>query len=378
MYNTVMRILFVGGGTGGHFYPLIATAEALTERVQASGSSAEFYYMGPNPYNQNELDRVNMQFVYCPAGKQRLYFSILNFTDKFKIVGGIFVAFYKLLWLYPDVVMSKGGYTSTPVVIAAWLLRIPIVIHESDAVPGRANKLAAKLARYIAIAHDEVASYFPTEKVALIGMPIRKSFFNPTKDPQSLLGVPNDRPIIFITGGSSGAERLNDLVLNSLDELLPDYTVIHQTGESHQEKVTATAKALISDSTLLNRYFILGTLTEEQFPAALDAASIVVSRAGSGTIFEIALKGKPSILIPIPEKISRDQRKNAYSYARTGASLVIEERNLTDHILAAEVKHILESPELREKMTRGASTFTNRDAAYKLADTLIGIGQEHE
>lgn len=373
-----MRILFVGGGTGGHFYPLIATAEAINERVQSAGSTAELFYMGPNPYNQNELDRVGMRFVYCPAGKQRLYFSFLNFIDKFKILGGICVAFYKLFWLYPDVVLSKGGYTSTPVVIAAWLLRIPIVVHESDAVPGRANKLAARLARYIAIAHDDVASYFPTEKVALLGMPIRKSFFNPASDPYALLGLPKDRPVIFVTGGSLGAQRLNDLILNSLDELLPEYTVIHQTGETNQENVTTAAKALITDTQLLSRYFILGSLTEEQFPAALDAADIVIARAGSGTIFEIALKQKPSILIPIPESISRDQRQNAYSYARTGASLVIEERNLTDHMLAAEVKHILQSPEVKQKMMAAAASFTSQDAAYKLADTLIGIGQEHE
>lgn len=373
-----MRILFVGGGTGGHFYPLIATAEALREREATGSQPLELFYMGPEAYDQAELDRLSITYVYCPAGKQRVYFSLLNFIDKFKIFGGIFVAFYKLFWLYPDVVLSKGGYTSIPVVIAAWLLRIPIVIHESDAVPGRANKFAARMARYIGIAHDDVASFFPADKVALIGMPIRHAFLNPVNDPQDLLGIPKDRPIVFITGGSLGAKRLNDLVLNSLDELLPTYTVLHQTGSNNFEEVSQDAKILIDQEDLLQRYYILSKLSAEQVAAALDAADIVVARAGSGTIFEIAIKGKPSILIPIPESVSRDQRENAYSYARTGAALVIEERNLTDHILAAEIKHILDTEGVAANMQKAATSFTTTDAAYTLADTLIGIGHEHE
>lgn len=373
-----MRIVFAGAGSGGHFYPLIAIAEALRERDSELNTNTDLYYMGPEAYNQKSLDLLGIKFVYCPAGKQRLYRSIFNFTDKFKIFAGIFVAFWKLYFLYPDVIMSKGGYGSVPIVLAAWLLRIPIVIHESDAVPGRANAFAAKFARYIGVAHDEVAAHFPKNKVAQVGMPIRRAFFNALSNPHEIAGVPNDKPVILVTGGSLGAERLNNFVLGSLPKLLPNYTVLHQAGDTHATKITEDASALIVDKQLLGRYFVVGHLDQDRFAAAEQAASLVISRAGSTTIFEIALLHKPSIIIPIPEDVSRDQRSNAYAYARGGAATVIEEKNLSDDILVAEIERILGYREVYDKMSRAAASFTVGNAAYTLADVLIDIGKEHE
>lgn len=286
-----MRIVLVGGGTGGHFYPLIAISEAIRDRDQAMAKRTELYYIGPEPYNQDSLASLNIKFVSCPAGKKRLYFSIFNFTDKFKTLYGFFVAVWKLYRLYPDVVMSKGGYTSVPVVLAAWILKIPIVIHESDAVPGRANKLAAKFARYIGITYDDSLHHFPPDKTALIGLPVRKSFFKQHPDPYTLLGIPSDRPVILVTGGSLGAKKINDLILDSLDELLPKYTLIHQVGEKNFTTVQQTAGALISDKANLERYFIHAHMSSQMFSAANQVAALIVSRAGSGTIAEIALTG---------------------------------------------------------------------------------------
>ena len=373
-----MRIIFVGAGSGGHFYPLIAIAEALRERDRELKTSTELYYMGPEAYNQKSLDALGIKFVYCPAGKQRLYRSVLNFTDKFKILVGIFVAFWKLYFLYPDAVMSKGSYGSVPVVLAAWLLRIPIVMHESDAVPGRANSFAAKFAKYIGVAHDDVAAYFPKNKVALVGMPIRRAFFNTLSNPHEVAGVPNDKPVILVTGGSLGAERLNNFVLDSLPKLLPNYTVLHQAGDAHVTKVTDDASALIADKQLLGRYFVVGHLDQDKFAAAEQAASLIISRAGSTTIFEMALLGKPSIIVPIPEDVSRDQRSNAYAYARGGAATVMEEKNLSDDILVAEIERILGDREVYTRMSQAAKAFTVGNAAYTLADVLIDIGKEHE
>lgn len=369
-----MRVVFVGSGTGGHFYPLIAIAEAL----RAKREHLDLYFMGPDPYNADALKEHNITYVRCPAGKRRLYWSFQNVLDLIKTFSGLFVAFIKLLSLYPDVVMSKGGYTSVPVVFAAWLLRIPIVIHESDAVAGRANVFAARFARYIAIAHDEAISFFPKKKVALTGMPIRRSFFTPIENPHAVLGIPSDRPVIFVTGGSLGARRINELILQALDELLPFYTVVHQTGPDHEKAVRESAASLITDPEQTSRYFVLGRLTALQMAAAQDAAALVVSRAGSGTIFEIALKGKPAILIPIPEDVSRDQRTNAYAYAKSGAATVIEERNLTDDLLASEIRHILDNRDIYQNMQTAARNFTTPTAADTLADTLLSIGAEHE
>lgn len=373
-----MRIVFVGGGTGGHFYPLMAVAEAVRDKDATAGESSELFYLGPDAYDQASLDALDIKYVHCPAGKQRVYRSVLNLLDKFKTLAGIFVAFFKLLLLYPDVILSKGSYTSVPVILAAWLLRVPVVIHESDTVPGRANKLASKNARYVAVAYAEAAGFFPSEKVAHIGIPVRKSFLTPIADPAGVLGIPNDRPIILITGGSSGAKRLNDFILASLPRLLTNFTIIHQVGQVNLDSVTTDASALLSNPDLAERYFVFGNLDPARFAAAMQAASIVVTRAGSTSLFEIALSGKPSVVVPIPEDISRDQRTNAYAYASHTGAVVLEEHNLSDDILVTEIEHILSNDAVYKQMSARAVNFTTPDAAGKLAGVLRSIAREHE
>lgn len=373
-----MRLVLVGGGTGGHFYPLIAIAESLRERESSLGTSMELFYMGPDPYNAEALAAHNIKYVYCPAGKNRLYRSFLNYFDFFRAGYGAVVAFFKLLSLYPDAIMSKGGYTSVPVTVAAFLLRIPVVVHESDAVPGRANLLAARFAHTIAVAHGEAAPLFKKKNVVETGMPVRRSFREDIKDPHQVLGIPSDRPVVLITGGSSGAERLNNFTLASLARLLPYYTVIHQVGDPNLTKVSASASALVADKDLLSHYYVFGHLPEKSFAAALQASSLVISRAGSTTLFEIAAAGKPSIIVPIPEDISRDQRSNAYAYARATGAVVLEERNLSDDLLVAEIDRILKDGAVGKEMVEGAKSLTAAAGAYKLADILIAIGQSHQ
>ncbi len=370
------RVVLVGGGSGGHFYPLIAVAERLNA-AKAQGLPLELYYIGPEKFDEAALEANEIRFVSCPAGKRRRYFSLLNYLDIFKLIAGFFVAIVKLFLIYPDVVFSKGGHTSVPVTFAAYLLRIPIIIHESDTRPGSANKLAAKFARYIAISFDDVAQYFPQEKLALTGIPLRSVFFKESTSPLQELGLPTDRPLVFVTGGSLGAQRLNNLLLESLDELLPFYTILHQTGDQLFEEVEQTAASLITNAALLDHYFVKPSLTGEEMSLALSAASLIVSRAGSGTIFEIAHKGKPSILIPIPETVSHDQKTNAYSYARSGAASVLEEHNFNDSLLASEIKRIMDDPAVYSRMASAALAFAHTDAAQAIADTIIGISQEH-
>lgn len=368
-----MRIAFVGGGTGGHFYPLIATAEAL----RRTPVSAELLYIGPTPFNAEELRANNIRHIYCPAGKMRRYLSLQNFIDMFKTAAGLFVALYKLYVWYPDVIFSKGGYTSVPVLLAARFYRIPVVIHESDSKPGRANILAKNFAKYIGIAYAETGKFFPVKNTALIGIPIRTVISTINPDPFPSLGIPRDLPLIYVTGGSLGAERINALILRSLNLLLPNFRIFHQTGTSLEGGVIQTAQAIITDPALLERYYAKGSVSAATVAALLDAATIVISRAGSTTLFEIALHGKPSIIIPIPEEISHDQRTNAYSYARSGAATVLEEGNLTENLLAAEIQSIMATPEKYRAMQTAALTFARPDAAAKVADVLISIGNEH-
>lgn len=369
-----MKIVLVGGGTGGHFYPLMAVAEALAARSISEGLALpELFYMGPEPYDTKALAEHGITYVYCPAGKVRRYRSVANVTDRFKMFFGVFVAIWKLFRIYPDVVMSKGGYTSVPVIIAAALLRIPSVIHESDAKPGRANLLAARFARHIAISYPDAAQYFPKEKIALTGIPLPSATL--AKVEQS--AISRTRPLIFVTGGSMGAKRVNDFILSALPELLTRYDVIHQTGKENFEEVERTAKALITDPSIIGHYQPVPFLSTPEFSAALLEASLVVARAGSTTIANIALFGKPAILVPIPEEISQDQRSNAYAYARFGGATVMEEANLTSHLLISEIDRILNDAAVQAKMKDGAQHFIFPQASDTIARALLTIGIEH-
>jgi len=368
-----MKIAFVGGGSGGHFYPLIATAEILNQ----SPLAPELYYFGPTAYDENELKKNHIKHIYCPAGKLRRYFSWLNLWDFLKTIGGLMTAFYKLYFIYPDVIFSKGGYTSVPILLMARFYRIPVVIHESDSKPGRANLLARKFARYIGIAYAEVADYFPVEKTALIGIPVRQAIAKINQDPFTILQIPDDKPLIYVTGGSLGAERINSLILLSLNDLLPHYRIFHQTGPAQEKVVIETAQSLVTDKSLLENYYVRGLLPAETITALLDASTLVISRAGSTTIYEIAMHGKPAIIIPIPEEVSHDQRTNAYAYARTGAASVLEEGNLNSSLLTSEITAIIDDPNKYSTMQTAAKNFGTGEAATKIAEVLLTIGQEH-
>ena len=370
--------MLVGGGSGGHFYPLMATAEALRAREAELGTDIRMYYIGPEIFDEPALGKLSISYVHCPAGKMRRYFSIQNFTDFFRNIYGFFVALYQLFSLYPDVVFSKGSHTSVPVVLAAFVLQIPIVIHESDAKPGRANMLARRFARYIGISYPEAAKFFEAKKTSLVGIPLRKTFYEEpnTKGLREQKIIPGDPYILFVTG-SLGAERLNNFVLNLLNEILPHYQIVHQAGRANADLMIQTADLLIEDKDLRDRYHVFGNVPGDEFHALQSFATLIVSRAGSSTISEIAFHQKPAILVPIPEDVSHDQRTNAFAYARTGGAIVMEDHNLTENLLVAEIERIMQDVEMQAKMRRGAESFFIHHAAFALADTLISIAKEH-
>lgn len=377
-----MKIVFTGGGTGGHFYPIIAVAEAVNkiaadERLLAPA----MYYVAPTPYDQPALFENNIQFIACPAGKVRRYFSLMNFTDAFVTFTGIVRAFFILLKIYPDVVFSKGGFASVPTVMAAHLLRIPIIIHESDSKPGKANLLASKYAYRIAVTFDSSIALFPPKvqaNIARTGIPIRAALAMPLLEGAAQeLGLDASVPTIFILGGSSGSRKINEVVLEGLPELVNIANVIHQTGKDLFAETEGTAKVILTGNAHADRYHVFPFLTRDAMRAAAGAASLVVSRAGATSITEISLWHKPSILIPIPESVSHDQRTNAYAYAHTGAAVVLEEHNMTPHILVSEVTRILGDTNVWQDMANKSMTFANADAAMLIAKELVLIAQSH-
>ncbi len=378
-----MKVVFTGAA-GGHFYPLIAIAEALEEIVSERRLvSPQLFYLSDQPNDEQTLFASNLTFIKIPAGRMRRYFSLQNFTDLFVTLQGFFVALFTLFRLYPDVVVSKGSYASVPVVLAASLLRIPIIIHESDAEPGRANIFASTRATRIAVAYDSSIEFFPIKtrgKIARVGIPIRKQLRVLPQKAESVSALQLDTtvPTVLILGGSSGSLRINETIVDTLAGLVSFANVIHQTGKKHIDSVTSRSKVVLSGSEHSTRYHAYPYLSAEQLRTAAAAADVVVSRAGATSISEIALWGKPAILIPIPESVSHDQRTNAYAYAHTGAAAVIEEANLTSHVLLSEIRGIATNPEMASSMSAHAAGFSNPEAARIVAEEIVRIGLSHE
>jgi len=378
-----MKIVFTGGGTGGHFYPIIAIAEALSDLIREEHLiEPTLYYLAPTPFDEKALFENSISYVSIPAGKMRRYASLLNVTDALKTLAGTFAALVTLFRIYPDVVVSKGGYASVPVVLAARLLRIPVLIHESDAKPGRANLLAAKFAEKIAISFDSAAEYFPKNvqgRIARTGIPIRKALMRvETEGARQYLGLEPDVPTILILGGSQGAVKINETILSSLPELVAFANIIHQTGPANFKAVEAVSKVVLTKNPHASRYHPFNYLDQVSMQRAAGSADLVVSRAGATSIAEIGLWKKPAILIPIPESVSHDQRMNAYAYARTGAAVVLEEENLAPHLFIAEIKRILDDHELATRMGKAAEGFTDPDAARLIARQVLAIALPHE
>jgi UDP-N-acetylglucosamine--N-acetylmuramyl-(pentapeptide) pyrophosphoryl-undecaprenol N-acetylglucosamine transferase len=303
----IMKIVFTGGGTGGHVFPIIA----IIRELKKISRQFEFFYIGPkDEFAQDFLFGGGVKVKWITCGKFRRYLNFKsffqNFLDLFKIPIGIFQAFFYLFFLNPDLIFSKGGFGSLPAVIAGWVLRIPIFLHESDAVPGLANRFLAKLSHEIFVSFPRTL-YLPKDKIVVVGNPIRIELLRGNrKEAMEYFNITGEKPVILVLGGSQGAQRINDKILTILNELLENFELIHQTGTKNFREVTAEAEVIIKKE-LKKYYHPFPFLEEDGLKKAYAICDLVVARAGSGTIFEITALGKPSILIPLPESAQNHQ-----------------------------------------------------------------------
>jgi UDP-N-acetylglucosamine--N-acetylmuramyl-(pentapeptide) pyrophosphoryl-undecaprenol N-acetylglucosamine transferase len=369
-----MKILFTGGGTAGHILPIIAIAREI-KRIYPE-PDLRLYYLGPrDDFSQTLLFQEKINVKYILAGKIRRYFDwkalLQNLIDVlFKIPIGILQAFFYIFFLAPDLIFSKGGFGSLPAVIAGWCLKVPIFLHESDTSPGLVNRFLNKLALEVFTSFLKTAHLNPS-KIILVGNPIRREILEGSKEKaQKLFKLSRTKPVILILGGSQGAQRINDKILEILPELLKNFEIIHQTGEKNFDQVKAESKAILPEE-LFSIYHPFPFLKEEELQLAYAACDLVVSRAGSGSIFEIAAVGKPSILIPLPEAAQNHQLKNAYAYGEKGATIVLEEANFTPHFFLEKLKYLLSQPEELKKMEKSAKEFSKPLAAKIIADYLV-------
>ncbi|MDO8743274.1 MAG: UDP-N-acetylglucosamine--N-acetylmuramyl-(pentapeptide) pyrophosphoryl-undecaprenol N-acetylglucosamine transferase, partial [Candidatus Azambacteria bacterium] len=305
------------------------------------------------------------------------YFSFKNFTDLFKIGLGVIQALWKMWVIMPDVIFSKGGYGSIAAVFAGWLYRIPIIIHESDSIPGLANRLLAPFATLIAVSFNEAANYLPRNKTYFTGEAVRDSFFVPPEleKERALLNLTTKKPLVLVLGGSQGAQKINDIILDILPQLVEVAEVVHQTGDNNYAGVFKESKTVLDS--LPGEQFIsyhpVKFLIEPEYVAAVHSADLIISRSGAGSIFEIAAAGKASILIPITDSPADHNRSNAYIFAGNGRAEVIEEANLTPNLLISVIRSILNNPEKKKIMEEKAKQFATPDAAGLIAQALLNL-----
>jgi UDP-N-acetylglucosamine--N-acetylmuramyl-(pentapeptide) pyrophosphoryl-undecaprenol N-acetylglucosamine transferase len=366
-----MRILLTGGGSGGHIFPLVAVLRKIIEILNEKGeASPEFLFVGPDGFSKEVFKGEGIRAKIILSVKIRRYFSFQNIVDAFKLPVAFVQAYIHTFLFMPDVIFAKGGYGSVLVVLWGWIFRIPIVIHESDAVPGMGNRILAKLARVIIVSFDATVPFFAKRKTLALGNPIRDELFKNARK-LGVLPLHSGKPIIFVLGGSQGAQEINELMLGAADLLVKKYEIIHQCGDKNFETVEKGLLLFVQSEEERALYHLYSRLSEDELHDAYLTSSVIVSRAGSGAIFEIAAARKPSILIPYSAAASNHQEKNAHLYAETGAALVLEGENLTPHLLISSIEQIVDDAAKVQVMSEAASRFAKPDAAKRIAEELL-------
>ena len=347
------HILFTGGGSAGHVTPNIALIEYAREqdwRVSYIGSR--------NGIEGRMIEPLGVPFYRVATGKLRRYFSLANFIDPFRVVLGFLQSLTLCLKLKPDLVFSKGGFVSVPVVIAAWVLRIPVISHESDVTPGLANRIAYPFCQKICVTFDATLTSFPDDRVVVTGTPVRRSLFEGDAGRglawlgMDGVGPERDKPLLLVLGGSLGAVVINKQIRAVLDELLTDFNVVHVTGPGQL------------DPGLSRAGYEQRELIGDEFGDVLAAASLVVSRAGANTVYEMLVTRKPHLLIPLGRAASRgDQMDNAETFAAAGYSTVIQEDALSDDMFLEAVRGLYRRA---DDVVRKLAGFERRDSVALL------------
>ncbi len=374
-----MKILFTGGGTAGHIFPIIA----IIRELKKQGFVFTPVYMGPkDEFSRVELSQEQVKIKTVLAGKIRRYLNwksvLQNLADLlFKIPLGFLQSFFYIFFFAPDLIFSKGGYGSVPTVFCGWLFQIPIIIHESDVTPGAANRLLSKLAPRVMVSFPaSKTEYFPEKKMISVGNPIRKRITEGSKEKaKSLFNLTGEKPVILVIGGSQGSQTINDLILLVLPTMLNKFEIIHQTGRKNFKNLKAEAKVVVAKERE-KYYHPLPFLREVELREAYAAADLIISRSGSGSVFEVAACGKPSILVPLSNSAQNHQVKNAYAYAHYEACVVMEETNLTPHFLFEKIKYLFAHPDEMEKMSGKAQEFSKPESAQAIAKYLITFASQ--
>jgi UDP-N-acetylglucosamine--N-acetylmuramyl-(pentapeptide) pyrophosphoryl-undecaprenol N-acetylglucosamine transferase len=355
-------LVFAGGGTGGHVYPGLAIIDELEKERRISSENICWIGSGKG-MERDILGKRGISFFSVPSGKFRRYFSLKNVTDLFLIALALLKSLFFMLRYRPVLLFSKGGYVSVPPVIAAKICRIPVITHESDLDPGLATRLNARFADRICISYEKTREYFPSsaaDRLLLTGNPVRPAVLE--GDPEigrRSFGLSGSGPLVLVIGGSLGAQQINLLMADVIDDILPHAEVLHQTGAGNGSDNPAVG--------YVRREYI-----HEEMPHVLAAADLVITRAGAGTLWECGSLGKAMILIPLGTDGSRgDQLRNAAYFAEKGAARVLAGKKAAAESLKSAVLELVSSQELRFRMGEAARQICGINAARACGDLIM-------
>jgi UDP-N-acetylglucosamine--N-acetylmuramyl-(pentapeptide) pyrophosphoryl-undecaprenol N-acetylglucosamine transferase len=356
-------IAVTGGGTGGHIFPNVAVIEEL----QGCGVT-NICWIGDRRGKEIEWAHgLGVAFYGIRTGKLRRYFSLQNLADTVNVLIGIAQSYRILKKSKPAVLFSKGGFVSVPPAIAAGLLHVPVITHESDIHPGMATKIIAKRARAVCVSFEKAAASFEGKEVYYTGNPMRATIRSANRERgKSFLHFTEDLPIVTVLGGSLGASSLNGAVFEMLEEVELPFNLVHQCGRGHSRRFESGH----------GRYRQYEFIADEMGDV-LAASDLIISRAGAGALYEIGCLGLPSILIPLPRSKSRgEQIDNANFFQENGAAQIIEDGQLSSRLLAEAVSDLLSDTNLLGEMGQNASKLCKRDAEREIADILMRVGAQ--
>lgn len=379
-----LKVVFAGGGTGGHIYPGLAVADSFKELCFKNGLDVKIFWIGNSSgmdrnivgKNADKNGRKSADVFYgIPSGKLRRYFSFKNFLDIFKIASGFFASFFILLKTKPVLLFSKGGFVSVPPCLAAKILKIPVFTHECDFTPGLATRINARSAKKILLSYEETKNFFSgkaKEKSLVTGNPVRPVFYSADeKKGLSFLGIAEKRkPVLLVLGGSLGARQINELVLENIGWLLERFIVVHQTGEKNLSGLENVLQEHLKNPDLRNDYKAYPFIYSEM-PDVISAADIVLSRAGANSIWECSALSKPLVLVPLCGSGTRgDQEDNAEFFRKKGAALVLSGGKADSENLKNALSFLLDGAERKKIASASGSLSEGKKPAERIAEIL--------
>jgi len=375
-----MRVLVSGGGTGGHIYPALAVAAQLRQEYQA-----EILYLGSDDGLETELaPAAGFALATVKAGKLRRYVSWKTITGVVRVPVGMAQAVGIVRRYRPQLVFTTGGYVAVPAGLAARLNSVPLLLHQQDVPPNLSNKLIAPLATRISVAFADSLAYFPARKTLQVGNPVRQAILDmrqtTPQQARSTLGYAEQLPLLLVTGGSQGARHLNMVACRALPGLLGHCQVLQISGKALFEETRKLAEEVLAgmDEASRRRYRLVPYMDAEM-PTALQAADVVLCRAGAATLSELAVLGKASILVPLPPAIGNSpQEANADMFGRKQAAQVIRNADLEPQILVERVIAIITSNTLLQSMAHAALALAKPQATQEVAAIIAQMTKEQK